>query len=133
MPEEQKLIEEHSGEICEKCGKPMVVKFGRFGSFLGCTGYPECKGIKKILKTTGVACPKCSEGELVEKRSKRGVFYSCSKYPECKFILPTKPTGEKCPKCDSLLIYAKDGMVKCSSKECDFEKESVPTETEAKS
>lgn len=133
MPEEQKLIEEHSGEICEKCGKPMVVKFGRFGSFLGCTGYPECKGIKKILKTTGVACPQCNEGELVEKRSKRGVFYSCSKYPECKFILPTKPTGEKCPKCSSLLIYAKDGMVKCSSKECDFEKESMPAEAEAKS
>lgn len=132
MPEEQKLIEEHSGEICDKCGKPMVVKFGRFGSFLGCTGYPECKGIKKILKTTGVGCPQCGKGELVEKKSKRGVFYSCSKYPECKFILPTKPTGEKCPKCDSLLIYAKDGMVKCSSKECDFEKESVPAETEAK-
>jgi DNA topoisomerase I len=132
MPEEQKLIEEYSGEICEKCGKPMVVKFGRFGSFLGCTGYPECKGIKKILKTTGVACPKCGEGELVEKKSKRGVFYSCSKYPECKFILPTKPTGEKCPKCGSLLIYAKDGMVKCSSKECDFEKESLPAEAEAK-
>lgn len=128
MPEEQKLIEEHSGEICEKCGKPMVVKFGRFGSFLGCTGYPECKGIKKILKTTGVACPKCGEGELVEKRSKRGAFYSCSKYPECKFILPTKPTGEKCPKCDSLLIYAKNDMIKCSSKECDFEKEAMSTE-----
>lgn len=128
MPEEQKLIEENSGEICEKCGKPMVVKFGRFGSFLGCTGYPECKGIKKILKTTGVACPKCSEGELVEKKSKRGTFYSCSKYPECKFILPTKPTGEKCPTCSSLLIFAKEGMIKCSSKECDFEKEQQPEE-----
>lgn len=128
MPEEQKLIEENSGEICEKCSKPMVVKFGRFGSFLGCTGYPDCKGIKKILKTTGVACPKCSEGELVEKKSKRGTFYSCSKYPECKFILPTKPTGEKCPTCGSLLIFAKDGMVKCSSKECDFEKEQQPAE-----
>lgn len=125
MPEEQKVIDENSGEICEKCGKPMVVKFGRFGSFLGCSGYPECKNIKKIQKGTGVACPQCGEGELVERRSKRGTFYSCSKYPACKFILPTKPTGEKCPKCTSLLIYAKDGMIKCSNKECDFEKENT--------
>lgn len=132
MPEEQKLIEENSGEICEKCGKPMVVKFGRFGSFLGCSGYPDCKNIKKILKTTGVECPQCGKGELVEKKSKRGTFYSCSKYPECKFILPTKPTGEKCPRCGSLLIYAKDGMVKCSQKGCEFEKEQQPQTEEVK-
>ncbi|HTL39710.1 MAG TPA: type I DNA topoisomerase, partial [Methylomirabilota bacterium] len=85
MPEEQKIIEENSGEICEKCGKPMVVKFGRFGSFLGCSGYPECKNIKKIQKGTGVECPKCGEGEIIERKSKRGIFYSCSKYPKCKF------------------------------------------------
>jgi DNA topoisomerase I len=129
MAEEQKIIDENTGEICDKCGKPMVVKFGRFGSFLGCSGYPDCKNIKKIQKGTGVACPKCNEGEMIEKRSKRGIFYSCSKYPECKFILPTKPTGEKCPKCSSLLIYAKNGMVKCSSKECDFEKETQAEQT----
>ena len=123
MPEDQKMIDENKGEICEKCGKPMAVRFGKFGSFLGCTGYPECKNIKKIQKGTGVACPKCGEGELVERRGKRGPFYSCSKYPQCKFLLPTKPTGEKCPKCMSLLIYAKGGTVKCSSKECDFTKE----------
>jgi DNA topoisomerase-1 len=70
-----------------------------------------------------VACPQCGEGEIIEKKSKRGIFYSCSKYPACKFILPTKPTGEKCPTCSSLLIFAKGGMIKCSSKECDFEKE----------
>jgi DNA topoisomerase-1 len=128
MPEEQKIIDENSGEICEKCGKPMVVKFGRFGSFLGCSGYPECKNIKKIVKGTGVTCPKCGEGEMIERRSKRGIFFSCSKYPQCKFILPTKPTGEKCPKCDSLLIYTKDDMIKCSNKECDFEKEVAPSE-----
>ncbi|HYE22164.1 MAG TPA: type I DNA topoisomerase, partial [Verrucomicrobiae bacterium] len=98
MPEEQKVIDENAGEVCDKCGKPMVVKFGRFGSFLGCSGYPDCKNIKKIQKGTGVACPKCGEGEMVERKSKRGIFYSCSKYPACKFILPTKPTGEKCPK-----------------------------------
>ncbi|MBI2356117.1 MAG: type I DNA topoisomerase [Candidatus Doudnabacteria bacterium] len=123
MPEEQKLMDEHKDVICEKCGRPMAVKFGRFGSFLGCTGYPECKNIKKIQKGTGVECPKCGEGELVERRSKRGIFYSCSKYPQCKFLLNQKPTGEKCPKSGDLLVYAKDGVIKCSNKECDFEKE----------
>jgi DNA topoisomerase-1 len=123
MPEEQKIIDENSGEVCDKCGKPMVVKFGRFGSFLGCSGYPECKNIKKIQKGTGVACPECGEGEMVERKSKRGIFYSCSKYPQCKFLLNSKPTGEKCPTCQSLLIYAKNDMIKCSSKECDYEKE----------
>jgi DNA topoisomerase I len=129
MPEEQKLIDDNAGEVCENCGKPMAVKFGRFGSFLGCTGYPECKTIKKIQKGTGVACPKCGEGEMLERRSKRGTFYSCSKYPQCKFILPTKPTGEKCPKSGDLLIYAKGGILKCSNKHCDFEKEVVTEES----
>ncbi|HEV8601551.1 MAG TPA: type I DNA topoisomerase [Patescibacteria group bacterium] len=128
MPEEQKLIDENSGEICEKCGKPMVVKFGRFGSFLGCSGYPECKNIKKIQKGTGVECPKCGEGELVERRSKRGIFYSCSKYPQCKFLLNGKPTGEKCPKTGDLLIETKNGTIKCSNKECDFEKQTEPAQ-----
>jgi len=128
MPEEQKVIDENSGEICDKCGKPMVVKFGRFGSFLGCSGYPECKGIKKIQKGTGVTCPECGEGEMVERKSKRGIFYSCSKYPKCKFLLNNKPTGEKCPKCQSLLITAKDDTIKCSSKECNFEKEQAEPE-----
>ncbi len=127
MPEEQKIIEEHAGEICDKCGKPMVVKFGRFGSFLGCSGYPDCKNIKKIVKGTGVVCPQCNEGEMIERKSKRGIFYSCSKYPACKFILPTKPTGEKCPTCNSLLVFAKNDIIKCSNKECDFEKETTPT------
>jgi len=124
LPEEQKMIEENSGEVCEKCGKPMAVKFGRFGAFLACSGYPECKNIRKIQKGTGVACPKCGEGEMIERRSKRGIFYSCSKYPQCKFLLSGKPTGEKCPKCTELLIYNKDqSEIKCSNKECDFEKE----------
>jgi len=134
LPEEQKVIDENSGEICEKCGKPMVVKFGRFGSFLGCSGYPECKGIKKIVKSTGVACPLCGEGEMIEKKSKRGIFYSCSKYPQCKFTLNAKPTGEKCPKSNDLLVETREGGVKCSNKECDFEREPKiePTKEETK-
>jgi DNA topoisomerase-1 len=127
MPEEQKIIDENSGVICDKCGKPMVVKFGRFGSFLGCSGYPECKNIKKIQKGTGVVCPRCGEGELVERRSKRGIFYSCSRYPQCKFLLNGKPTGEKCPKSGDLLIIDKEGNLKCSNKECDYTREVEPS------
>ena len=126
MPEEQKIIDENSGEICDVCGKPMVVKFGRFGSFLGCSGYPECKNIKKIQKGTGVTCPLCGEGELVERRSKRGIFYSCSKYPKCKFLMNGKPTGEKCPKTGDLLMETKNGTIKCSNKECDYERDIEP-------
>ncbi len=132
MPEEQKIIDENTGVICDKCGKPMVVKFGRFGSFLGCSGYPECKNIKKIQKGTGVVCPKCGEGELVERRSKRGIFYSCSRYPQCKFLMNGKPTGEKCPKSGDLLMLDRNGNLKCSNKECDYEREVEPAKEEIK-
>lgn len=133
MPEEQKIIDENSGEVCDKCGKAMVVKFGRFGAFVACSGYPECKNIKKIQKGTGVVCPKCGEGEMVEKRSKRGIFYSCSKYPQCKTILNGKPTGEKCPKSQDLLIIdPRSGVLKCSNKECDYERDVQPAPAETK-
>ncbi|MDD5040599.1 MAG: type I DNA topoisomerase [Patescibacteria group bacterium] len=114
---------EESKQTCEKCGKPMVVKHGRFGPFLACSGYPDCKNIKNIEQKTGVTCPQCGKGDIVAKRSKRGrTFYSCNKYPDCKFALWSKPTGEKCPQCGSLLVYAAGGKVRCSSKECKFEK-----------
>lgn len=115
---------EGTNEICDKCGKPMQIKRGRFGTFLGCTGYPECKNIKSMNKKTGVACPECGQGDIVEKRSKRGkTFYSCNRYPDCKFALWSKPTGEKCSKCDSLIVFGAKGTVRCSSKECDYQKE----------
>lgn len=121
--EEKKVDEENSGEICEICGAPMVVKRGRFGAFLGCSNYPECKGIKKIEKKTGITCPKCGKGEIVERKSKRGrMFYGCNSYPECDFALWSKPTGEKCPTCRSLMVFAAKGKERCSSKECKFEK-----------
>ena len=110
---------ETTNEICEKCGKPMVFKIGRYGKFLGCSGYPDCKNIKSVVKSTGVKCPKCDKGEIVEKKSKAGkIFYACDQYPSCKHALWSKPTGEKCPKCDSLMIYAKNDSVICSNKEC---------------
>ncbi len=120
--DEKKMDAEFSGETCEKCGKPMIVKRGRFGPFLACSGYPECKNIKSIEKKTGVKCPQCQKGDVVEKKSKKGrTFYACNRYPDCEFSLWSKPTGEKCPKCDSLLVFGAKGSVRCSNKECDFQ------------
>ncbi|MFA5086403.1 MAG: type I DNA topoisomerase [Candidatus Paceibacterota bacterium] len=108
-------------EICPKCGKPMVIKTGRFGKFLACTGFPECKSTKNLkdeTKKTGITCPKCDQGELVQKKSKRGkIFYGCPNWPDCDFALWDKPTGEKCPKCGSLMVE-KGKKVKCSNKNC---------------
>jgi len=112
--------EEKIDETCEKCGAAMVKKRGRFGEFLACSNYPDCKNTKAIVKSTGVKCPECGKGEIVEKRSKRGrYFYGCSNYPSCKFALWSKPTGETCPECGSLLTQAKNGAL-CSNKECAY-------------
>jgi len=120
---EKKLAEENKGEKCEKCGADMVVKNGRFGAFLGCSNYPECKNIKGIENKTGVKCPECETGEIVERKSKKGrSFFGCNSYPKCKFALWSKPTGEKCPDCGSLLVFAAQGKQRCSAKECKFEK-----------
>jgi len=108
-------------EKCPKCGKPMAIKTGRFGKFLACTGFPECKSTKNIedeTKKTGITCPKCDQGELVQKKSKRGkLFYGCPNWPDCDFALWDKPTGEKCPKCNSLMVE-KGKKIKCSNKNC---------------
>jgi DNA topoisomerase-1 len=115
--------DEKTDEKCEKCGSPMQFKRGRFGKFLACSNYPECKSTKQIKKGTGVKCPQCDKGEIVEKRSKKGrTFYACDQYPDCKLALWSKPTGEKCPKCDSLLVFAAKEQIKCSDKECKFSK-----------
>ncbi|KKU18998.1 MAG: topoisomerase protein [Candidatus Azambacteria bacterium GW2011_GWA2_45_90] len=119
LEEEKEMAKQYEGEICEKCGSPMALKRGKFGAFLGCSKYPECSNIKKIEKTTGVKCPKCGVGEIIERRSKRGrVFYGCNKYPDCDFALWNRPAGEKCPKCGSLLVFAGKDKIKCSNKEC---------------
>jgi len=121
--EEQKEEDENSGEVCEKCGAPMVMKRGRFGAFLGCSKYPECKTIKSIAKKTGVKCPKCHEGDILERKSKKGrLFFGCSKYPACDFSLWNKPTGEICPQCKGLLTFQAKSKVKCDNKECGYEK-----------
>ena len=110
---------ETTDEVCEKCGKPMVFKRGRYGKFLGCSGYPDCKNIKAIVKSTGVHCPECDKGEIVEKKSKKGkVFFACNQYPSCKYAMWNKPTGEKCSICGGLMSFGKGKTSVCGNKEC---------------
>lgn len=168
---------EAAEETCENCGKPMVLKRGRFGQFLACTGYPDCKTTRKIQKggkfaapdlvleehcpqcgsnlvlkqgrygpftacsnypkckyvkqeTTGVSCPECGTGEVVEKKSKRGAFYGCSRYPACKFTMRDKPVPQACPTCGARYVVektSKDGSreLQCIAEGCEF-KEALP-------
>jgi len=103
---------------CEKCGRNMVVKSGRFGKFLACPGYPECKTTKPLIEETTATCPICG-GNVIGKKSKKGYqFYGCSNYPECNFMTWDKPTGENCPKCGKSLFKGKGGMITCSNTEC---------------
>lgn len=119
----EKKEDEETGEVCPNCGKPMVIKNGRYGKFEACSGYPECKYIKPKEKAPQVevcACPKCG-GMIVERKTKRGkVFYGCGNFPKCKVAIWDKPTGELCPECHSLLVTDKEGIVKCNS--CDYKK-----------
>ena len=112
-----------SDEVCELCGRPMAIKEGRFGNFLACTGYPECKNTKPIIKTTGVKCPKCGK-DIIEKHGRKSgkVFYGCSGYPDCDVSYWDKPVGRMCPDCGSMLVESKgrSASVKCSNPECKY-------------
>ena len=113
---------ELTGEVCEKCGRPMAIKHGRFGAFAACTGYPECKNTKPLVETIDVKCPKCGR-DIVARRSKKGrVFYGCSGYPDCTQSYWNKPVNKKCPKCGALLVEkkTKNGKYACSNSECDY-------------
>lgn len=114
-----KVPDEETDEICDKCGRKMVVKSGRFGKFLACPGYPECKNTKPMPEDeVKQPCPKCG-GKLVKKTSKKGKrFYGCSNYPECDFAAPGIPTGEKCPECGSFIISGVRGRKYCMNSEC---------------
>lgn len=111
--EVRKEITEVTDEKCELCGKPMVIRWGKFGKFTACSGYPECKNAKPIIMKTGVKCPKCGS-ELIERRSKKGrMFYGCSNYPKCNFVLFYKPVSQKCEKCSSTIMIEKSGKIVC--------------------
>lgn len=119
--EKKKIEAELVEKTCPKCGKPLAIKFGRFGKFLACSGFPDCRHTEplenKTIKT-GVICPKCEQGEIIGKKTKKGkIFYGCSKWPDCDFALWDKPTGEKCPKCNALMVE-KNKKIKCSNKNC---------------
>ena len=113
-------------EKCEKCGSEMVFKTGPYGKYMECTA-PDCGYRKPYRRSTGVECPKCGQGHIVERKSKRGtVFFGCDKYPDCDFVLWNEPTGEKCPECGSLLVkkVLKNGeVITCSSMKCKYKKE----------
>ncbi len=113
-------------EKCEKCGSDMIFKIGPYGKYMECTN-ADCRHRKPYRKSTGVTCPKCGKGTIVERKSKRGtIFYGCDKYPECDFTLWNEPTGDKCPECGSLLvkkILKKGNVIACSSLKCHYKKE----------
>ena len=103
-------------EACPECGRPLARKVGRYGPFVGCSGYPECRFIRKEPpKSTGVACPQCGQGELVERRGRFGSFYSCSRYPECTFSVNQTPLPDPCPVCQGLVVAARGGARRCTS------------------
>ncbi len=108
------LDQELTGELCEKCGSPMVIKQGRFGKFVSCSNYPACRNTRPYLVRVGVTCPECG-GDVVEKRSRRGrLFYGCSNYPECKFATWNRPLTQPCPYCDGLMTVVNGGRAKCT-------------------
>lgn len=103
-----KVQDEPTGELCDKCGKPMVIKSGRFGKFIACSGFPECRNTRPFLTKIGVQCPDCG-GELVERKSKKGrAFYGCANYPKCRFITRQRPIAQPCPDCGGLLVQEKE-------------------------
>jgi len=120
------LESDKTDEICELCGKPMIIKYGRFGKFLSCTGYPECKGIKKIASKIIADCPKCDEGKAVERisKKKKRIFYGCNKYPKCDFVSWDEPINEKCPTCRRTLLKkkGKKSKIYCINESCGYEK-----------
>lgn len=120
---------EETDQICEKCGSPMLKRRGRYGEFLACSRYPECKNTKQILKELGVKCPKCGANAVVRYGKNRTVFYSCERYPECDFRSWDQPTEKKCPECGNVLYLKKGkGQLVCHEKECGYKCEAPETD-----
>ena len=108
-------------EICEKCGRPMVIKSGRYGKFVACSGFPECRNAHPLVKDTGGICPECGGHMLVRKSAKGRIYYGCSNYPKCNFMTWDEPVPEKCPQCGQTL-FKKKGQLYCAKEGCDFTK-----------
>ncbi len=126
------LKEDQTDIICDKCGRQMVVKVGRYGKFIACPGYPECKNVLKFVEKTGVKCPKCNGDVIVKHTKKKRVFYGCSNYPECDFVSWNEPVNERCPQCGGILFKKKGKKPKLywATEGCGFEKEFVEKDGE---
>ena len=114
--ERVRLKDEPAGEDCERCGRPMVIKLGKFGKFQACSGFPDCRNARPLLTRIGVRCPTCGEGEVVERRSKKGrTFFGCERYPACDFVSWNKPVEHVCPRCGNgyLVESGRRGQDKC--------------------
>jgi DNA topoisomerase-1 len=122
---EIEIKDEPAGEDCEECKSPMVFKMGRYGKFMACSNFPDCRNTKPIVKEIGVKCPKCENGNIIERKSKkRRIFYGCDQFPGCDFLSWDKPIARSCPKCESLLVekkLKKGVQVQCM--ECDYKEE----------
>ncbi|WP_416826861.1 type I DNA topoisomerase [Ectobacillus polymachus] len=121
--QEVEIKDEPAGEDCDICGSPMVFKMGRYGKFMACSNFPDCRNTKPIVKEIGVTCPKCQKGQIIERRSnkRKRIFYGCSEYPSCDFVSWDKPLPRTCPKCDGMLVekkLKKGVQVQCVS--CDY-------------
>ena len=133
LSKDQKPLPEDkpTDEKCEKCNSEMILKHGRFGEYLKCAN-EECAATKAIVVKTGVKCPKCGEGEVVQKKSRRGkIFFGCNRYPDCDQAFWNKPLAEKCPDCGSLLVekvLKKGTFHACPEKGCGFSKAVEATE-----
>lgn len=126
-----KLKEDETDIVCDKCGRKMVVKMGRFGKFIACPGYPECKNVMKFVEKTGVKCPKCDGDVIVKHTKSKRIFYGCSNYPNCDFVSWNEPTNEKCPQCGEIL-YKKKGKkptLYCAKEGCGYTKTDNQEET----
>ena len=118
----KEFTEKPTEKKCPKCEAPLFIRLGKYGKFYACSKFPKCRYTESLEENNiNIDCPKCIIGKIRAKRTKKGkIFYGCSKYPDCDFALWDKPTGERCPKCNSLLIETKRKQVKCSNKECSF-------------
>ncbi|WP_295153120.1 type I DNA topoisomerase [uncultured Ruminococcus sp.] len=131
-----KVPDEATDEVCELCGKPMVIKIGRFGKFMACSGFPDCKNTKRIVQETGGDCPFCGKRVLLKKSKKGKKYYGCENNPECSFMTWDIPTEEKCPKCNSTLFQkgGKNGILICHKPDCGYQRnlsgESADSESE---
>ena len=114
-----KVADEVTDEICEVCGRNMVIKYGPHGKFLACPGFPDCRNTRPYLEKIGVACPKCGKDLVVRKSKKGRRYYGCSGYPDCDFMSWAKPSAEKCPRCGKIM-YEKGKKLLCSDPECGF-------------